>query len=785
MTIKGKLIANMMVTAVIIAGIALASYSSMHFLQERLSDIAEKSTPFQIATVEFQRELQSCITSLITVNSALNVEDYTLFRAEAERSLERVKRVQQNLVSLNTGNRVNATDELDRISSELFAAVEARITSDNAARSTNAKVLQQMNDSSAMLGSLNGRIRTLQEKHAAQFGQVLKNNEKLSAQLRDLEAVRDLVNDLLSASQAAATVRTVPAFRVARGRINTILWRIAAINISAIHTSSNLKTLAADTNEFVSLQGAAVSGRDHDSIRWASEALNSLTESMNSINLELKQELELRSSELAIETGRQGDIFSRSNSANSILLADSGLITLGFTITGEINRLFTVTTPAELDALGASIHPLFDSLAERADRVEKALAAFNAGDEVKMLHAAMATYDSIRSELQSAHGIIATLKRKAEAADRAASAAEQLRTLISRQTTLGNERVSVAQSLQKRSIAAVNDMIRRSMSRITGIGMLAVLIGILISLWIYRSVLGPLRMTLAAVSSQQGQAEEKAQLARAIAEGDLDQEVTVGDVLKFDSALMNNDEMGRLLNAVTEMSATQVSFDRAFADMAASLRSNRSEEYRRARLKNGLVELNMILRDEQNTARLAERTLSYMAGFLCAEAGIMYRFDAACETLHPIASYALAGTGREQEVVRLGEGLAGQVARERRSITLTSVPPGYLTITSALGEAEPLNVSIFPLLHNETLTGVMELGSFGTFSADDSDFIHQASEGIAIALHIHHSRQLVNNLLEQTRLQAEELQQTNEELEERTQAQAEQQRAQRASVTRS
>ena len=97
-------------------------------------------------------------------------------------------------------------------------------------------------------------------------------------------------------------------------------------------------------------------------------------------------------------------------------------------------------------------------------------------------------------------------------------------------------------------------------------------------------------------------------------------------------------------------------------------------------------------------------------------------------------------------------------------ICLNSVPPDYLPITSALGEADPLNIAILPIVHNETLVGVLELGSFRQYHDEDFEFLNQSLEGIAIAISVNRSHQRVNDLLEQTQTQAEELQVQHEEL---------------------
>jgi len=780
MTIKTKLIANMLVTAAIIVGISLASFSSMRFLQEKLSYIAEKSTPFQMRTVEFQRELQSCITDLIKVNAARNMAEYLKFRGEAERSLGYAARSQQILDKMTPGTRMVVSDELSRISGELFAATEARIKSDSAASEANEKVSQQMKDSSTRLKALEAHIRSLQVTHAASLAKALENTDRFSARLHDLEELRDQVTELLSVSGEALNARNRTAFLITQGKIKTLLWRIAG-NKNGTFISSDLKALAEDMNEYLQLQAVAVTQKSDDAKKWASEAFKVLAANMNRIDMTLNQEIELTSSRLAIETKRQRIIFAQSNSANSILLTNSELVALGLTVTGGINRLFTLGSPAELDTSDSEIRPLFATILERARFVENLLVTLDAPDELKMLHAAVGSLAAIRSELYSPDGLVATLKRKLNAIEQANRSADKLHALVIKQSSSGKESVSIAQGEQEKSLIAANDMIRQSLSRILGIASVAIVIGIFFGFWIYRSVLRPLRVVLDAVRSQREQANEKARLAEAVAGGDLTQTVTVSEAIVLDTTRINKDEMGMVLNAVAGMSEAQVTLDKAFAEMTASLRSSSHEEARRDRLKSGLFELNKILRDEQKTAELADRALAFMADYLGAGVGIMYLYDDKGEILQTLSTYAISKTKRLTWGFRLGEGLPGQVALERKMIHLKTVPPDYLPITSALGKADPLGVAILPITYNDILVGVLELGSFRPFDNDDFRFLDLSLEGIAIAININWSRQQVNELLEQAQEQAEELrvhqkklQQSNEELEERARMLAEQ-----------
>ncbi len=315
----------------------------------------------------------------------------------------------------------------------------------------------------------------------------------------------------------------------------------------------------------------------------------------------------------------------------------------------------------------------------------------------------------------------------------------------------------------------------------TGVAMLCLaifssLLAAIMTILITRSITKPLRTVLNAVRSQQEGSKEKARLVEAIAGGDLSKEVAIVEPLKLDMSEVSFDETGMLLKEIAGMSEVQYFLDRALTVMTRSLRHNREQDTLRDWFKNGQNELNTVLRGDKSTAELTEQALAFLTEYIGAGTSVFYIFDEKEATLQAAASYALTKRVRLNERIALGEGVAGQAALQRKMICLNTAPTDYLPISSALGKADPAYIVVLPLLHNGVLYGILEFGSFNIFSGNDLEFLNQSKKGIAIALSVNKSRQRVNELLEQTQVQAEELrvqqeelQQTNEELEERAQ----------------
>ncbi len=66
----------------------------------------------------------------------------------------------------------------------------------------------------------------------------------------------------------------------------------------------------------------------------------------------------------------------------------------------------------------------------------------------------------------------------------------------------------------------------------------------------------------------------------------------------------------------------------------------------------------------------------------------------------------------EIECVAEGEGLAGQVIKDGKAISLDNVPASYIKANSGLGASSTVFVYILPLFCEEEVAGIIEIGSF-------------------------------------------------------------------------
>ena len=139
------------------------------------------------------------------------------------------------------------------------------------------------------------------------------------------------------------------------------------------------------------------------------------------------------------------------------------------------------------------------------------------------------------------------------------------------------------------------------------------------------------------------------------------------------------------------------------------------------------------------------------------------------------ASYAYVERKKLSNKFKLGEGIVGQCAFEKKSILLTDVPDNYIKISSGLGEEKPRIIIAIPVIFEDEILGVYEFASFKPFSEEQKNVLNEISKNLGIIINNVKSHQKTEILLKESQKMAEELQEqqeelraANEELEEKT-----------------
>jgi signal transduction histidine kinase/DNA-binding response OmpR family regulator/HAMP domain-containing protein len=246
---------------------------------------------------------------------------------------------------------------------------------------------------------------------------------------------------------------------------------------------------------------------------------------------------------------------------------------------------------------------------------------------------------------------------------------------------------------------------------------------------------------------------------RAIA--DVANAVTSGDLTRSISVEAQG-EVAALKDNINEMIGT----------LAATTRQNKDQDW----LKTNIARFTGMLQGQRDLLAVSRLLLSELTPLVDAQHGTFYLAESAEDqpALKLMAGYAYDETQGRRSQFKMGQGLVGQCAQEKRRILINQVPQDYIRIASSLGEASPCSIVVLPVLFEGEAKAVIELASFEQFSDIHLAFLDQMTQSLGIVLNTIAATMRTEELLKQSQALAEQLQKTNAELEEKAQLLAEQ-----------
>src|SRR6266850_1662432 len=169
-------------------------------------------------------------------------------------------------------------------------------------------------------------------------------------------------------------------------------------------------------------------------------------------------------------------------------------------------------------------------------------------------------------------------------------------------------------------------------------------------------------------------------------------------------------------------------------EMIRNLRETTQKNSEQDWLKTNLAKFSRMLQGQKDLLEVGRLILSELAPVVSAHRGAFYLLDASDEQqrLELLAGYALEAEA--PTTFRVGEGLVGQCAREKRGLLLETVPANYVRISSGLGGATPASLIILPVLFEGDVKGVIELASFDRFNPTHKAFLDLLVESIGIVI---------------------------------------------------
>ncbi len=220
--------------------------------------------------------------------------------------------------------------------------------------------------------------------------------------------------------------------------------------------------------------------------------------------------------------------------------------------------------------------------------------------------------------------------------------------------------------------------------------------------------------------------------------------------------------------------------------MIANLRETTLANQEQDWLKGNLARISGLMQGRRDLADVAGLIMSELTPVVSAQHGAFFLAVSTDEDKEDVGIGADHGaddryelrmhgsygysTGTMPTTFAPGESLVGTAAQEARTILVENAPPGYLKISSGLGDAPPAHVIVLPVVFEGTILGVIELAAFQPFAQIQKDFLNQIAEMIATSVNTISVNTRTEVLLRQSQELTEQLRDRSEELENRQRA---------------
>lgn len=503
MKVKSKLFVNMLVTVSGIAVIAGASLVGMRFVQGKLFLLTERSTPFQLKTIDLQRAVQEHTANLLKVASTVTMADLDTARGEAEKSLAGVGQCSSALTALKGGEDSGTggnLEELKTITGEIVKTTENRIKAEEGAKAAEKQMGTNLQGISQKLRSLDASVRKVQKGSMAQLNSSNEGVKRVTARVKNAQAAMGAINDVKIAILEIAAAENKAGVTLGRSHFTVASrWVSQGALAKAEKDSTAVKELGDGMAEItrrvtgsgglVELKNSLIAKPDDETRKKFSETQALAMQKLAQMTVLMGDLVEKSADTVAAENKKFEDSLKGSETAGTKLSSNSELVALGADLNMTANEMFGVRSLQELEEFRTKINGKFAATAAVQSRIAGKGAR---GEDARLIGQVSASLNAIKSLLFAPDGAYDKLEMKLQTEQQAMALNLKLKELVAREREEGRKGVTTAQAEQEKAVGSVNSMVRTFVLVVSVIGAGVLGFGILFSLFIARSITKPI-----------------------------------------------------------------------------------------------------------------------------------------------------------------------------------------------------------------------------------------------------------------------------------------------------
>lgn len=537
MTIKFRLIINIIAVFVGMVIIVFSAFYGIQSIKKNIAELTQRTTPYQLKAVNQQRALQAHAANLISTSSSTTIDEYKRLKDAVLASLEQTRKASDDLALLK-GEKTSELREIADITKLVLENVERRLEAEEATASAVKSIKDRLTEASKKMKDLDMSMRKLQQNTSKAMISGIDNVMGANQQVTNLITVRDGLKDLnLYIAKIPVSNDKRPVAVLKDNIITTVKTTLTALK--------NIKGLDKTEQEFtqkinsINENAAGPKGLASLQLRYLNEEDDSLKEPIEALAKQagydiaymmplIEREINNANTILKTNTGAMTKNINSFADMNTIIALASSLSLTNASIESNINHSISLKRTDEFNSASSTVTSLFSQTNDIGKKLKDLLTKGGYADEQKILTSTMGALSSVQQEYSAAADKIrTTLKSKEEL--EALNA--KMKEIVAKQLEQSNKVVADAGVNQEAAIISVNNAANSTVYMIGIIGILSVVITLSLGGWISRSITKPLKATSYLITD--------------ISKGDLTKRME----------MKSNDEIGKLCRGFDELVA--------------------------------------------------------------------------------------------------------------------------------------------------------------------------------------------------------------------------------------
>lgn len=563
MTVKAKLLLNVVVVLMAVSIIIVSAFVGAKNTRRSISDLTEKTAPYQFKALHHQKVLQAHTTHLVNLSSSKTSEDYQREASKALSSLSQLTKASEDLARLK-GERLKEDRAISDITKAILENTERKLETQKAAMTASQPITRDLSKS---LTELKVFVEEIQQKDTGTGASPVEGLFAANDQVQHLQELRGYFKDLIrmilrlasATDQRFVSELDEQAKHCLKG-ITELFKALKNHEKVSVNPIKKWTTLNERIEKLVVLQSQSLGGEDKKRREMVEGKAKEIVADLILILEGLEKVIHEAQGQLK---GYMGDMLRTQDhfkNTNKILSHTSELSLLNASIISTINQSMNAKQMKDLDQHIHSLKTLFHEANQTGQQIKDFLFNADYGDGMVAIMNYLRTLKRVASSFLDKGGVAEKLKASIQSGNELEKLNTEMQRIVAQHLESSNREVSEAGMNQEQVVISLNQTARNMVWMISVVGGGMAMIMLTMGFFINRSITKPIQTVVASITEASDQltaaSSQVSSASQSLAEGTSEQaagiEETSSSIEEMASMTKQNAENAQQANQLSE-----------------------------------------------------------------------------------------------------------------------------------------------------------------------------------------------------------------------------------------